>query len=76
LQRTRRDPKVTSFLLAGAVGLLLAPLVAVPYALLTLALGASATRLPVRWWPVIPVAFAMHHAVYWFGIVAGMVRGR
>ena len=76
LQRTRRDSKVTAFLLAGAVGLLLAPLVAVPYALLTLVLGVSATRLPVRWWPVIPVAFAMHHAVYWFGIVTGMVAGR
>lgn len=72
LQRARRDPKVTAFLLAGAMGLLLAPLIALPYALLTLVLGARATRLPVRWWPVIPVAFAMHHLTYWLGIVTGM----
>ena len=72
LQRTRRDPKVTAFLLAGFLGLLFAPLVAIPYALLTFVLGVRATRLPVRYWPVIPLAFAMHHLTYWFGIVAGM----
>jgi hypothetical protein len=52
--------------------LVFAPFVALPYAALTLLLGVQATRLPKRWWPVIPVAFAMHHAVYWFGIVTGM----
>ncbi|HEX9981895.1 MAG TPA: glycosyltransferase [Thermoanaerobaculia bacterium] len=72
----RRNPKIQAFLVAGAIGLLFAPFVALPYAALTLLLGVPATRLPVRWWPVIPVAFAMHHAVYWFGIVTGMVTGR
>ena len=70
-QRVRRDPKVSAFLAAGAVGILLAPLVAIPYALLTFVLGAHATRLPVRYWPVIPFAFAMHHLTYWVAIVVG-----
>jgi glycosyltransferase involved in cell wall biosynthesis len=71
-----RDPKIAAFLVAGFLGLLFAPFVAVPYALVTLVLGASATRLPIRWWPVIPVAFAMHHLTYWFGIVAGWLAAR
>jgi glycosyltransferase involved in cell wall biosynthesis len=76
LQRTRRDPRVTAFLVAGALGILFAPLVAIPYALVTLVLGVRATRLPVRCWPVIPVAFAMHHLTYWLGIVTGLTLGR
>ena len=74
-QRTRRDPKVSAFLVAGAIGLLFAPIVALPYAVVTLILGARVTRLPLRWWPVIPFAFAMHHLTYWLGIVTGMVGG-
>ncbi|HEX2060581.1 MAG TPA: glycosyltransferase [Thermoanaerobaculia bacterium] len=74
LQRTRRDPKVTSFVAAGAIGLLFAPLAAIPYVVLTFILGVRATRLPVRWWPVIPFAFAMHHLTYWLGIVTGMLQ--
>jgi hypothetical protein len=58
---------------AGAIGILFAPLVAIPYGLLTFLLGARATRLPLCWWPIIPLAFAAHHAVYWFGIVTGML---
>lgn len=72
LQSTRRDPRVSAFVAAGAIGLLFAPLLALPYALLTFLLGVRVTRLPVRWWPVIPVAFAMHHVTYWVGIVSGM----
>jgi glycosyltransferase involved in cell wall biosynthesis len=72
----RRNPKIQAFLVAGAIGLLFAPFVALPYAVLTLLLGIPATRLPLRWWPFIPVAFAMHHAVYWFGIVTGLVTGK
>lgn len=68
----RRDPRVTAFLIAGSVGVLLAPLVAVPYVVGTFVLGARATRLPVRWWPVIPFAFAAHHVTYWVGILSGM----
>ena len=69
----RRDPRVTAFLVAGLVGLLLAPILAVPYALVTLILGARVTRLPLRWWPVIPFAFAAHHLTYWMGLVTGLI---
>lgn len=74
--RPHRSAKVQAFLIAGFVAMVFAPLVAIPYAVLTLLLGISATRLPVRWWPVIPLAFAMHHATYWFGIVSGIVSAR
>lgn len=76
LQRRRRDPKVTAFLVAGLLGLVFAPFVAIPYAALTFVLGVSATRLPVRYWPVIPFAFAMHHLTYWLGIVTGLTAPR
>jgi glycosyltransferase involved in cell wall biosynthesis len=76
MQRTRKDPKVTAFLVAGFFGLLFAPLVAIPYGIVTLILGARATRLPLRWWPAIPFAFAMHHVTYWLGIVTGLTLGR
>lgn len=72
----RKNPKVIAFLIAGGLGIVLAPLVAIPYALLTLVLGAAATRLPFWWWPVIPVAFAAHHATYWLGLVTGILRPR
>jgi GT2 family glycosyltransferase len=72
----RRDPRVTAFLAAGLVGLLLAPVTAIPYALATLVLGARVTRLPMRWWPMIPVAFAAHHLTYWLGLVTGITSGR
>lgn len=71
MQRVHRDPRVTAFVAAGSVGILLAPLFAVPYVLITLVLGIRATRLPVWWWPLLPVAFAMHHLTYWAGIVTG-----
>jgi glycosyltransferase involved in cell wall biosynthesis len=74
--RAHRSPKITAFLVAGALGLLFAPLVALPYAALTLILGIPATKLPPRWWPFIPIAFAAHHAIYWFGIVTGMLTAR
>jgi hypothetical protein len=69
----RRNPKVWAFLIAGLIAILFAPLVAIPYALVTLILGARATRLPVRMWPMIPFAFAAHHLTYWLGLVTGMV---
>ncbi|HET8797792.1 MAG TPA: hypothetical protein VFO89_08895, partial [Thermoanaerobaculia bacterium] len=71
MQRVHRDPRVTAFVAAGSVGILLAPLFALPYVLITLVLGIRATRLPVWWWPLLPVAFAMHHLTYWAGIVTG-----
>ena len=69
----RGNRKIHAFLIAGLIGLLFAPVVALPYALLTLLLAAPVTRLPLRMWWVIPFAFAMHHATYWLGIVAGFV---
>jgi hypothetical protein len=70
----RRNRKIRAFLIGGTCAILLAPLVALPYALATLILGARTTRLPVRWWPLLPLAFAAHHATYYFGIVWGWVR--
>lgn len=70
----RTNRKIQAFMAAGVVGILLAPVVALPYALATLVLGARATRLPKRLWPIIPVAFAMHHLTYFFGICWGAVR--
>ena len=70
----RRNPKIRAFLIGGTCAILLAPLVALPYAVTTLILGARTTRLPKRWWPVLPFAFAMHHVTYYFGIVWGGVR--
>lgn len=74
--RSHRQPRVIAFLIAGAFGILLAPLFALPYLALTFVLGVMATRLPLRWWPIIPVAFAMHHLTYWLGIVTGMASKR
>ena len=68
--------KVGAFLAAGTMGILLAPLVAIPYAIATLVLGARATRLPASEWWRIPFAFAAHHLTYYFGIVWGMVRAK
>jgi glycosyltransferase involved in cell wall biosynthesis len=68
-----RDPKIDTFLFAGFLAILFAPFVLVPYLAITFFLGIRVTRLPLRWWPVIPVAFAMHHLTYWFGIVTGLV---
>lgn len=71
----RGNRKIAAFIAIGAIGLLFAPLFAIPYALLTLILGATVTRLPLRWWPVIPIAFAMHHMTYWLAIVTGIASG-
>jgi glycosyltransferase involved in cell wall biosynthesis len=71
-----RDPKVRAFLIVGTICILLAPLALVPYAIATLILGARATRLPIRYWPLIPIAFAAHHATYYFGILRGVLRPR
>lgn len=70
----RGNRKIQAFMLAGAIAIPLAPLVVLPYALLTLALASRVTRLPKRQWPLIPLAFAAHHLTYWCGIIAGMIR--
>jgi glycosyltransferase involved in cell wall biosynthesis len=73
-ERRAFTPKVTAFLIAGTLAILIAPLAIVPYFLLTLFLGARVTRLPARYWPVIPFAFALHHATYYCGICWGLIR--
>jgi glycosyltransferase involved in cell wall biosynthesis len=74
--RSHRSPKVLAFLVAGFIGIVFAPLFAIPYALLTFALGIRVTRLPLWCWPVIPFAFAAHHLTYWLGIVTGIASAR
>lgn len=76
-----RNARVLGFLAVVTVFLLAAPLfpraglalIAI-YALLTFGLGVSVTRLPVWSWPMIPVAFAVHHATYYAGIIVGALR--
>jgi glycosyltransferase involved in cell wall biosynthesis len=77
-----KSGRVFAFLAAGAA--ILALLLFVPgsaasllllYAALVTACAIPSTRLPVSWWPLIPVAFAMHHATYFAGIVWGIAKG-
>ena len=70
----RSNPKIWAFLLAGAIAILAAPIAIVPYYVFTLILGVRATRLAPQWWPLIPFAFAAHHATYFAGIVWGAAR--
>ncbi len=73
--RRANDTRILGFLIAGTICILLGPLVAIPYAALTLFLGSRVTRLPRSKWGVIPVAFAAHHLTYYFAILWGIVRG-
>ncbi len=68
-----KNPRIWAFLAAGAAGLLTFPLAFPVYYLLTFVLGARTTRLPARYWPLLPLAFAAHHLTYWCAIVWGMV---
>ncbi len=67
-----RDNRVYAFLLAGTITILLPPLW-ILYYLITFILGARTTRLPKRYWPFLPFAFALHHLTYYFGILWGLV---
>lgn len=69
------DRRVVAFLLAGTVTILFPPLWLLHY-LVTFILGARTTRLPARWWPILPFAFALHHLTYYFGILWGFARSR
>jgi mycofactocin glycosyltransferase len=69
--RAHRTRKVKLFLLAGIVGLLTLPESLPLYLLLTFILGTRTTRLPMRYWPLIPFAFLAHHATYFAGILWG-----
>ena len=70
----RANPKIWAFLLAGTIAVLAAPTAILPYYVATFILGARTTRLPAGWWPLLPFAFAAHHATYFAGIVWGALR--
>jgi glycosyltransferase involved in cell wall biosynthesis len=74
-ERRAFTPKIKAFLVAGTLAILAMPLAIVPYLALTFVLGIRATRLPLRYWALIPFAFALHHATYYFGICWGLIRG-
>jgi len=69
-----KNRKIKAFLLVAAIAIIAAPIAVVPYYVFTLILGTRATRLPMRYWPLLPFAFAAHHATYFGGIVWGWVR--
>jgi glycosyltransferase involved in cell wall biosynthesis len=69
--RSPHREKVWAFLAAGIVALLTLPISAPVYYVLTLIIGARTTRLPARYWPMLPFAFAAHHLTYLGGILWG-----
>jgi glycosyltransferase involved in cell wall biosynthesis len=71
-----KNLKIKAFLVVGAIAIIAAPITIVPYYVFTLILGARATRLPMRYWPMLPFAFASHHATYFGGIVWGWLRAK
>jgi len=68
--------KVRLFFAAAFVSIVTLPFSIPIYYLLTFILGARATRLPARYWPMLPFAFFAHHATYLGGIIVGWLRGR
>lgn len=78
-----RSPRIIAFLLAGlvfAAAAVFAPKVAAGmlafYFVLTLVLGAAVTRLRPGAWILIPFAFMVHHATYFFGICWGLITAK
>jgi glycosyltransferase involved in cell wall biosynthesis len=71
-----KNLKIKAFLVVGAIAIIAAPITIIPYYVFTLILGARATRLPMRYWPILPFAFAAHHAAYFAGIVCGWFRAK
>jgi glycosyltransferase involved in cell wall biosynthesis len=71
-----KNLKIKAFLIVGAIAIIAAPITIVPYYVFTLILSARITRLPMRYWPLLPFAFAAHHATYFAGIVWGWVRAK
>ena len=72
----RPNPKIKRFFVGAVLMFFLWPILGVPYYVATLLLGASATRLPRRYWPLIPFAFAAHHVTYFVAIIWGAVAAR
>jgi glycosyltransferase involved in cell wall biosynthesis len=71
-----KNRKIQAFLFVGAIAILAAPIAVVPYYIFTFIMGLRATRLPMRYWPLLPAAFAAHHATYFAGIVFGWLRAK
>jgi glycosyltransferase involved in cell wall biosynthesis len=71
-----KNLKIKAFLVVGAIAIIAAPITIVPYYVFTFILSARATRLPMRYWPLLPLAFAAHHATYFAGIVWGWLRAK
>jgi glycosyltransferase involved in cell wall biosynthesis len=71
-----KNLKIKAFLIVGAIAILAAPIAVVPYYVFTFILGVRTTRLPMRYWPLLPFAFAAHHATYFAGIVWGWLRAK
>jgi glycosyltransferase involved in cell wall biosynthesis len=65
------DNRISAFLAAGTVTILM-PALWPLYYLVTFILGSMTTRLPITWWPFLPLAFAAHHLTYYFGILWGL----
>ena len=71
-----KNLKIKAFLIVGAIAIIAAPITVVPYYVFTFILGTRTTRLPMRYWPILPFAFAAHHATYFGGIVWGWTRAK
>ena len=72
----RANPKIAMFFAGAALMFFFFPILAGPYYVVTLILGAMSTRLPRRYWPMLPVAFAAHHLTYAVAIIWGAVAAR
>jgi glycosyltransferase involved in cell wall biosynthesis len=73
--RYRNDLRIRTFMVAAFFTFVI-PLLAVPYLFVTLILGARATRLPVKYWILLPPAFAAHHVTYFVAILWGFIRAK
>lgn len=78
----RRNVKVIGFLVAAPSAVVVAVMSPVAgiglaglYVVGSLMSGVSVTRLGWPWWPVLPLAFAVHHATYLGGLIVGMAEG-
>jgi glycosyltransferase involved in cell wall biosynthesis len=71
-----KNRKIRAFLFVAAIAIIAAPIAIVPYYVATLILGARTTRLPMRYWPLLPFTFAAHHATYFAGIVWGWMQAK
>ena len=60
----------------NAIAIFTAPITFLPYYVFTLIFATRVTRLPMRYLPLLPFAFAAHHATYFAGIVWGWARAK